>query len=309
MTSELTIVTYHYVRPIKNSEFPGIKGLELEAFKRQLDFLLNNYSIISTEQVISKVVQNKSIPKKACWLTFDDGYKDHYKYVLPELLKRNISAAFFPPKVATQQKKVLDVNLIHYILSCVQEIDKLILDLKKLCIDHGITKKEINYYYNKYAIANRFDLADTIFFKRMLQHVLPKQIKQKVLLLLFEKYVGINEAELSTKIYMSLDEVKNLVSSGMYVGSHGSMHYWLDKINYQSQKKDIKSSLNFLEEVGAPTSNWIMCFPYGAYNENTLSLLKDLGASIGLTTIPRIANLETDNPLTLPRLDTNDFKQ
>ena len=52
-----------------------------------------------------------------------------------------------------------------------------------------------------------------------------------------------------------------------------------------------------------------MCYPYGAYNENTLSLLKDLGASIGVTTIPRVANLEIDNPLTLPRLDTNDFQQ
>ncbi len=309
MTSELTIVTYHYVRPIKNSEFPGIKGLELEAFKRQLDFLLNNYSIITTEQVIGKVIQNKSIPEKACWLTFDDGYKDHYNYVLPELLKRKISAAFFPPKVAIQQNKVLDVNLIHYILSCVQEIDKLIIDLKELCINYGLTKSQINYYYKKYAIPNRFDLADTIFFKRMLQHVLPKQIKDKVLLILFEKYVGIKEAELSTKIYMSLDEVKKLVSRGMYVGSHGSMHYWLDKINYQSQKKDILSSLEFLEEVGVPTSNWIMCYPYGAYNENTLSLLKDLGASIGVTTIPRVANLEIDNPLTLPRLDTNDFQQ
>ena len=28
----LTIVMYHYVRPIANSDFPGIKGLELQGF-------------------------------------------------------------------------------------------------------------------------------------------------------------------------------------------------------------------------------------------------------------------------------------
>jgi hypothetical protein len=43
---------YHYVRPIKGSEYPGIKGLELNGFKRQLDYLSENFSIVSTEQVI-----------------------------------------------------------------------------------------------------------------------------------------------------------------------------------------------------------------------------------------------------------------
>ena len=108
---------------------------------------------------------------------------------------------------------------------------------------------------------------------------------------------------------MSVDEVRKLVSSGMYVGSHGSIHCWLDRINYQKQKVDISSSLEFLEEVGAPTSNWIMCYPYGAYNDITLSLLRELGASIGITTEFRNADLEVDHPLTLPRLDTNQFPQ
>ena len=38
LMSDLTIITYHYVRPIIDSKFPGIKGLEIEGFKRQLDF-------------------------------------------------------------------------------------------------------------------------------------------------------------------------------------------------------------------------------------------------------------------------------
>ena len=124
---------------------------------------------------------------------------------------------------------------------------------------------------------------------------------------LFEKIVGISEAKFSSRLYMSIDEVRKLVSSGMYVGSHGSMHYWLDRISSRKQKVDISSSVEFLEEVGAPTSNWIMCYPYGAYNDTTLSLLKEMGASIGITTDFRKANLEIDDPLTLPRFDTNDF--
>ena len=305
--TDLTIVMYHYIRPIIGSEFPGIKGLEIEGFKRQLDFLENNYSIVSSEQVIDKIIKNKELPPKACWLTFDDGYKDHYQYVLPELINRNLSGAFFPPSVSIKENKVLDVNSIHHILSCSDDINKLVADLNDLCLQLGMTNEQIHAYYKEYGVANRFDNADTIFIKRMLQHALPEQLRNEITSILFEKIVGISEAKFSSRLYMSIDEVRKLVSSGMYVGSHGSMHYWLDRISSQKQKVDISSSMEFLEEVGAPTSNWIMCYPYGAYNDTTLSLLKEMGASIGITTDFRKANLEIDNPLTLPRFDTNDF--
>ena len=307
--TDLTIVMYHYIRPIIGSEFPGIKGLEIEGFKRQLDFLENNYSIVSSEQVIDMIIKNKELPPKACWLTFDDGFKDHYQYVLPELINRNLSGAFFPPRAPIKESKLLDVHSIHHILSCTDDINKLVTDLNDLCLQFGITNEQIHAYYKEYGVANRFDNADTIFIKRMLQHVLPIQIRNEITSILFEKIVGVPEAEFSSRLYMNIEEVRKLVSSGMYVGSHGSMHYWLDRISSQKQKVDISSSVEFLEEVGAPTSNWIMCYPYGAYNNTTLSLLKELGASIGITTEVRKANLGIDNPLTLPRLDTNDFPQ
>ena len=96
--SDLTIIMYHYVRPIRGSEFPGIKGLELEGFKRQLDFLEENYSIVTTEQVIDAVIKDKKLPKNACWLTFDDGYKDHYIYMYYQnLLKETLVEYFSHP--------------------------------------------------------------------------------------------------------------------------------------------------------------------------------------------------------------------
>ena len=93
--NELTIVMYHYVRPIKGTEYPGIKGLELDGFLRQLDYLNEEYTIISQNDVVNAIKRDKPLPGNACWLTFDDGYKDHYKYVLTELQSREITASFF----------------------------------------------------------------------------------------------------------------------------------------------------------------------------------------------------------------------
>ena len=115
--NQLTIVMYHYVRPIENSRYPGLKGLELEGFKRQLDYLSNRYTFITAEQLIAHSLGNEELPLNSCYLTFDDGFKDHIKHVMPELLARNIQGSFFPPADAIVKREMLDVHAVHFILA------------------------------------------------------------------------------------------------------------------------------------------------------------------------------------------------
>jgi peptidoglycan/xylan/chitin deacetylase (PgdA/CDA1 family) len=305
---QLTVVTYHYVRPLVDTKHPRIRGLDLKAFRRQLDFLESAYSIVSSEDVIAAVVKNKSLPKNPCWLTFDDGYKDHYTYVLPELLARKLSAAFFPTRMATKEPVVLDVNAIHYILGYADNASKIVADINEQCILRGLSSSMVESSYKSHGNPTRFDDSDTAYIKRMLQYVLPEAIRSGIISVLLDKYVGIPEKKLSADLYMSSSEVSELVKAGMFVGSHGSMHLWLDRVSYEVQKNDISDSLEFLEEVGAATSNWIMCYPHGAYSDLTRSLISEMGASVGVTVESRKAVIGVDDPLALPRLDTNDFR-
>ena len=183
---------YHYVRPISGSKFPRIKGLELDGFKRQLDYFEENFNIVSTDQVIKAVISSSSLPKNSCWLTFDDGYKDHSKFVLPELLNRDLHGAFFPPRVAIEDAIVLDVNLIHHILSCTDDVKILVSRLNSHCRNSGIADSEIDSFYNEYALPNRFDNADTIYVKCMLQHVLPEELISSIATDLFDEFVGLS---------------------------------------------------------------------------------------------------------------------
>ena len=81
----ITIVMYHYVRELKSSRFPKIKALEVQDFAAQVQFLKNHYNIITMEEFLLYLDQKEKIPERALLLTFDDGYKDHFKYVLPIL--------------------------------------------------------------------------------------------------------------------------------------------------------------------------------------------------------------------------------
>lgn len=305
----ITIVMYHYVREIRNSKYPKIKGLEIDGFKRQLDYLENNYKIIEAEKLIDFALGEGELPNKSCLLTFDDGYKDHIEYVLPELLKRKVQGSFFPPVKAVAEREMLDVNSIHFVLACCSDYGKLVCELNELCLANGVDKEDLKNHWNMYGVANRFDAKEVIYVKRMLQHVLPKEMRNRITKSLFEKYVGTDIFDLADELYLSVDETKKLVESGMYVGSHGYRHLWLDKESKKSQTNEIALSLNFLNKIGAPTKDWIMCYPYGAYNRETLEVLKEKNCSVGLTTKVGIAELDSVNLLELSRLNTNDFPQ
>ena len=112
--NNIHIVMYHYVREIKNSKFPNLKGLEFSDFKKQINYFIKNFNLLTSNDFV-EILNTKKIPKKkSILLTFDDGYIDHYKYVYPYLLEKKLSGIFYPP-TKIFNNKVLDVNKIHFI--------------------------------------------------------------------------------------------------------------------------------------------------------------------------------------------------
>lgn len=41
------VVMYHYVRDLKNSRYPAIKGLDLKLFCQQIEFFLQHFSFVN----------------------------------------------------------------------------------------------------------------------------------------------------------------------------------------------------------------------------------------------------------------------
>ena len=50
-----------------------------------------------------------------------------------------------------------------------------------------------------------------------------------------------------------------------------------------------------------------VCYPYGAYNLQTLNILREFDFKIGFTTKVNLADLKNSDLLEIPRLDTNDL--
>lgn len=76
--SKLYISMYHYTRDIVHSRYPQIKGLDTNLFRQQIEYMKNNFNIVTMEQVIDAVEGKSELSEKALLLTFDDGYIDNY---------------------------------------------------------------------------------------------------------------------------------------------------------------------------------------------------------------------------------------
>lgn len=307
--SKLTIVMYHYVRDLHCSRFPKIKGLQVDAFKEQVSYLKRHYVPISAYDLMDAIETGSELPSNSVLLTFDDGYIDHFTEVFPILDKENISGCFFPPAKCILENKVLDVNKIHFILASVDDKQALVSSLFRSLEQYrsSFCLKTDTYYWDTYGKPSRYDDAAVVFIKRMLQHELPEKLRNIIVDELFGTFVSRDERSFAKELYMTTEQVACLQRNGMYVGSHGFDHYWLSALSEEKQREEIEQSLLFLQTIGSDTSRWIMCFPYGAYNNSTLTILREKKCVVGLTTKVDIVDFSLESELTLPRLDTNDL--
>jgi peptidoglycan/xylan/chitin deacetylase (PgdA/CDA1 family) len=249
------------------------------------------------------------LPPNAILLTFDDGYIDHFANVFPALDEARIQGSFFPPGKAICEQLVLDVNKIHFVLAEVHDKSKIV---DRIYNEISANKEKLKLhspesYYKKLAVPNRYDTAEVIFIKRILQRELPATFRHEIVNKLFQEFVTQDENGFSAELYMSLEQLSCMRRNGMYIGNHGYNHSWLNMLSREDQEMDIERSLGFLDTMGCSLKDWVMCYPYGGYNDSLIEVIKKAGCCLGLNTDVNIADLKNTNPYTLPRINTNDI--
>lgn len=299
------LIMYHYVRNIKNSRYTGIKGLELSYFKEQIQFLQkNDFQFVSLHDILEK----RNLTEKSVLLSFDDGYLDHYLNVFPILYQNGINGLFSMPGKIIREKKVLDVNKIHYVLA-VSDINNIKNKLfKRLDYYRGT---EFQYgsneeLYEEFAVAGRYDDRDTVFVKKMLQVELPEQLRNMLVNELFCELVSDNETAFVDELYMNMEQIHLMKKCGMTFGLHGYEHYWMNRLTDTELRNDISNALEVFEGV-IDTSDWTFVYPYGSYSDQVISIAQSMGSTSGIGTDIAPYHPGTDDIYKISRLDTNDF--
>jgi peptidoglycan/xylan/chitin deacetylase (PgdA/CDA1 family) len=309
---DISIVTYHYIRPKNDKKYNGLYYLEINKFKNQIKFFENKYNIIGFEDLIEILTLKKKNHKKPfIVLTFDDGYIDHYKYVFPILSKKKVKGLFYPSSKILDKNIFFDINKIQFTLARIDDKKQLLKEIfayleKKNTINFKSLSKEVSRIKNK----RRFDNKEVNLIKTLLQYYLPKKIRNELCDFFFKKYVTREINDFSKDLYLRKEHMIEMKSEGMHFGSHGQNHEFLGFLKIKDQEKEISESLKFLKNTFKNEENFSICYPSGSYNKNTLNIVKKYKFKLGFTLKVGSINFKKKiNNLLLPRFDTNDFPQ
>lgn len=300
----LTTVMYHYVRPVGSSAYPRLKALELDAFLGQLDHLQAHFWMISPGELAARLAEGIPLPERACLLTFDDGYADHYRYVFPHLLDRGLSGLFFAPKTSLLDRQLLEVNRIQFVLANHPHPDALADEIDALLAAEGLhdgaARRALHF------APNRFDSAGVAYAKRLLQHVLPADLRAHLTARLFAQHVSTDESDFAEGLYLTLAEAREMQQAGMAFGGHGDRHLWHGLASPSELAAEVAGSVAALGAIGAQVEGGFYGYPFGSQTEAVRTAVSTAGFRLGFTVVPQLWS-QTDDRLAIARLDTNDL--
>lgn len=299
-------IMYHYVRP-DNPELPYFRHLHVDDFVKQLDYFGNEYGFISKEEFQNSIVSQE--PVNGVILTFDDGFKDHCRYVFPELIKRNLWGIFYIPTSSYSTKKLIDVHRIHMLIGRYGGSD--IADatqgiINESMLSHGHVKE-----FRLETYSRQKNDASTNYVKRLLNYFIDYKYRETVIDQLMSIYFP-NESDMTADFYMSEFELEKMHLSGMVIGSHTVNHPVMSKLSLNNQEREIIESFAFLKSITGKSSFKTFCYPYGGFHtftSETEELLKKSGCHLSFNVESRDISQEdiVNRRQALPRYDCNLF--
>ena len=275
---KLPILMYHYVRPNSKRISERHNVLDLDLFDQQLDLMAKKYDFILGNDLLALDKDNAALDNKI-WLTFDDGYRDCIDYVLPSLLARKANGTFYIPTEAIFERKLLDVNKIHILLSGQATPKEIVKIAREVFLEMGleeVIKISFNELFAKHGVANLWNDSETEFIKKLFQKLIPTEIRKKYLANVFNQLVKRSESSWVDELYLSPEDVQTLVECGMEVGSHGHSHEWLAEMTLDGQQDELTKSFTYLDNAVKNGKSRSMCCPFGSYNDDTLDILRSL---------------------------------
>ena len=258
--------------------------LTLKTFEHQIQLYKKHFNIISLSDFYKQRFSND---KFTVCLTFDDGFANNYKYVLPLLEKYEVPAGFF----------ITSIREAGY--------EFLWNDMLSIARRYGPSKFSFrNDEFIKAPDGRYISSSD----KRLLTDMLrgePFETKANLIDVL-SSFFSLKEAHEDYWLQMSREQIKILgTSKWVTIGSHSYYHNDLAKVPVTDLKKEVEGSKQFLEKIIEKEVN-AFAFPYGSYNKEVVEQVKNAGYTQLLAT-EFISREDADDETLRERMTVNPF--
>ena len=200
----------------------------IRQFKKDMDFLLTNYSPMGLLDVLNCTKTGQHMPERAFLLTFDDGFREIYDIVAPILLEKGIPATFFVTssfldnrELCYQHKASLLVEKIREGISPATEGE-----VKRILMGIGLSFSQLSEGVLKVDYRRR-EVLDRIY---------------QVLLVDFQGYLNEKQP------YLTSGQVKKLIDRGFTIGAHSIDHPYYAALSLVEQLEQTLVSVKQIRE-------------------------------------------------------------
>lgn len=275
---KLSSVIYHYVK--RDDKFSRIYGHDFELFKEHVEFYRKNFKIISVEDLLN----NNFSCGKNILLSFDDGLKEHHDVFAEYLNKYNIKA-LFNISTCVLRGEPINPQIIHFVTAY--------YGVRKFC---EFVRDEIRLNFKKYLKLLPEDDKDIEIYelyglyKKLFRKELDYYSARKILILIYEKKILEKFPNFMDTVYMSKNNIENLVNNGHYIGVHTNTHFPIGLVGNDKEimKEEIIKPKKYLENLIQKDIK-VFSYPFGQQGDivENYNIWKKYGFELVFTTFKR----------------------
>ncbi len=276
----VNIVTYHSVskEPSIFTDKTGLRHHPAE-FERQVDYLAENYNPISLRELIYSLEEGLPL-HRAVVLTFDDGWEDSIRRVMPILFRWRIPMTVIPVTSVIGNVDLMWQHKLAWLLANDHE-DR----VRDALRSEGFPLNEGNELL-------------TVFSRQCFRADLPGLLEEVLC------SVGTNGRALAEKHrpYLEPEEIANANPDEVEFGNHTDTHPVLSALTADEQKREIVTARDKIRDLTG-YEPLAMSYPFGLkrhYNDDTRQIVRMTGHRASLDMRRRI-NFARVDPLDLSR--------
>jgi len=252
------IMIYHGICHRDHTRFNPI-FLRQKTFESHLKFYKKHFNVISLDDYYQ---QNFSIHKFNICLTFDDGFANNYKYVLPLLEQYKVPATFFITAIRDAGYDILWNDFLGIVSKYGPKT---------------ILYKNEHYHKGRYEKYISTESSNSLV-EQLRSAGFNEKAEMMELLYPLVPFKN-NVLEEDHWLQMTKDQIRKLADSPFVnVGAHGYYHNDLSRIDLSDATLEMVRCKQFLETITEKQVD-SFAFPYGAYTRPVVEEAKKAGYS------------------------------
>jgi len=245
-------------------------------FERFMAFLARHFNVLQLSYAI-ELLKSGRLPKRACCITFDDGYADNLTVALPVLEKYRLPAAIFVATAYLDGGRMFNDAVIDAIAATPHSQ----LDLSTF----GLGRLSVATWDEKRSAVGKI--------LELFKYMPPTQRNDAVATLMDLSGCG----ELPKDLMLTSRQLVELSRRGIEIGGHTVNHAILTTLDNDTAEREIMAGKEYLESV---IGKEVICFAYPNgrpgrdYELRHVDMVRKAGFKAAVSTAPGVAVFDSD---------------